>query len=114
VREQQRLQLGGRDLQRVDLDELLDPVDDEDIAVLVDAPEVARVQPAVGVEDLGGRLGRGEVSGQDDRFDPPRGGYTEVTECLVHIERRLGIFPVRRTYPHRTPPPETLEPGSLP
>ena len=40
--------------------------------------------------------------------------WARLTECLVHIERRLGLSLVRRTYPHRTPPPETLEPGSLP
>ena len=64
----------------------------------------------------GGRagLGRGRVRRPDDRVDPARSGHPAVTECLVHIERRLGLFPVRRTYPHRTPPPETLEPGSLP
>ena len=37
--EQQRLELGRRDLQGVDLDELLEPVDDDDVAVRLDAPE---------------------------------------------------------------------------
>ena len=53
--EQQRLELGGRDLQRVDLDQLLDAVDDEQVAVGVDAGEVAGPQPAVGAQAVGRR-----------------------------------------------------------
>ena len=47
VREQERLELGRRDLERVDLDQFLDAVDDEQVAVGVDAGEVAGLQPAV-------------------------------------------------------------------
>ena len=49
------------DLARVDVvaaadDELLLAVDDEEVAVLVDAADVAGAEPAVGVDRLGGRL----------------------------------------------------------
>ena len=62
VREEQRLELGGRHLLGTDLDELLEPVDDEDIARGVDAAEVAAAQPAAGAEDLGGRRGPAAVA----------------------------------------------------
>ena len=42
-----RLQLGRRHLEALVLDQLLDPVDDEDVAVVVDVADVAGVQPAV-------------------------------------------------------------------
>ena len=58
VGEQHRLQLGGRDLEALVLDELLEPVDDEEVAVLVDVPDVAGVQPAVVVDGGGGGLRR--------------------------------------------------------
>ena len=50
MRGEDRLELGGRDLEGVDLDELLEPVDDEDLALLVDDDEVAGAQPPVGVD----------------------------------------------------------------
>ena len=43
---QQRLELGRRDLQRVDLDQLLEAVDDVHLAAASTKPEVARAQPA--------------------------------------------------------------------
>ena len=48
--EQQGLELGRRDLESLVLDQLLEPVDDVDVAVRVDLGDVARVQPAVGVD----------------------------------------------------------------
>ena len=50
MRGEDGLELGGRDLEGVDLDELLEPVDDEDLALLVDDDEVAGAQPPVGVD----------------------------------------------------------------
>jgi hypothetical protein len=47
TREQQRLQLGGRDLARVDLDQLLGVVDDVHVAAVVDEAKVARREPAL-------------------------------------------------------------------
>ena len=55
VGEQQRLELGRRHLEALVLDELLEPVDDEQVPVGVDVADVAGVQPAVGVD----RVGRG-------------------------------------------------------
>ena len=54
VGEQQRLQLGRRHLEALVLDELLEPVDDEQVAVVVDVADVAGVQPAVVVDGGGG------------------------------------------------------------
>src|SRR5690606_3730678 len=44
-------------------DELLLAVDDGEEAVLVEAPDVAGVDPAVLVDQLGGRLGAAQVAG---------------------------------------------------
>ena len=52
VGEQDRFQLGRGDLVRLVLDQLLEPVDDVKSAVLVGEPEVAGVQPALGVDRL--------------------------------------------------------------
>src|SRR5699024_2643839 len=58
------------DLARVDVvsamdDEVLDAVDDEEIPVLVQSTEVARAEPALGIEDLGGGFGFLPVAGHD-------------------------------------------------
>ena len=50
VGEQHRFQLGRRHLVALVLDQLLEPVDDEEPAVLVGVADVAGVQPAVGVD----------------------------------------------------------------
>ena len=73
--EQQRLELGRRDLVALVLDELLDPVDDREVAALVVDRDVAGVEEAVGVERLGGRLGLVEVAEHDVRaLDPQLAG----------------------------------------
>ena len=60
--EQNRLELGGRDLHALVLDELLDAVDDEHVAVLVDVADVARVQPALGVDRGRRRVGAAQIA----------------------------------------------------
>ena len=60
--EQHRLELGRRHLVALVLDQLLDPVDDEPPAVLVDHADVAGVQPAVGVDEGVGLLLPAEVA----------------------------------------------------
>ena len=57
VLNQQGLELGGRHLKALDLDELFEPVHDVGVAVGVDAGDVASVQPAVGVNGGGGGFG---------------------------------------------------------
>src|SRR5256886_13458392 len=47
---QQRLELGRRDLEPLVLDQLLQPIDDREVPVPVDAPDISRVQPPGGVE----------------------------------------------------------------
>ncbi len=54
--QQQRLELGRRDLESLELDQLLDPIDDRQVAVLVDEADVAGMQPAVFVDRVGGCL----------------------------------------------------------
>src|SRR4029077_2666783 len=52
-------ELGPGDLEPLDLDQLLDPVDDEQVAFGVEAGDVAGVQPAARVD---GRSSRGRVA----------------------------------------------------
>src|SRR5207302_516236 len=46
----QRLELSRRDLEPLVLDQLLQPIDDREVPVPVDAPDISRVQPPGGVE----------------------------------------------------------------
>ena len=65
--DEHRLELGRRHLVALVLDELLDAVDEHDVAVVVGAADVAGVQPAVGVDRGGGRLRVVEVAAHDLR-----------------------------------------------
>jgi len=56
VRDEERLELGRRHLEPLVLDDLLEPVDDEDLVVVVDIADVAGVQPAVLVDGVLCRL----------------------------------------------------------
>jgi hypothetical protein len=67
VLDEQRLELGGRHLVALVLDELLDAIDEHDVAVLVGAADVAGVQPAIGVDRPRGGLGVVEVAAHDLR-----------------------------------------------
>jgi len=62
VLQEHRLDLRGRHLVALVFDELLDAIDEDDVAVGVGAADVARVQPAVGVDRARGRLGVVEVA----------------------------------------------------
>ena len=66
------LELGGRDLEAADLDQLLEPAGERDVAVRVDLGEVAGVEPAVGVDGRrgGGRIA--EVAVEDRRAANPQ------------------------------------------
>src|SRR3954447_12820136 len=69
--EQQRLELGRRDLEALDLDELLEAVDEVEPPVLVRVADVAGVQPAVRVEGVGRRLLVAEVAAHPVRPAAP-------------------------------------------
>ena len=62
VGDEHGLELGGGDLEALVLDELLEPVHDEDLVVVVDEADVASVQPPVLVDRLLGRLRVVQVS----------------------------------------------------
>lgn len=75
--EQQRLQLRGRDLVALDLDEFLLAVDDEEVPALGDVRDVAGLEPAVGGKGFaggffvlpvagGGLVSQGEEVGGED------------------------------------------------
>ena len=68
--EQERLDLGGGDVLAADLEHVLQPADEGDAAVLVDAAEVARVVPAVLVDHGRGQLRLVVVA--DEARDGPR------------------------------------------
>ena len=55
VGEQERLELGRWDLEALVLDELLEPVDDEEVSLVVDVADVAGVEPSVVVDGVRGR-----------------------------------------------------------
>jgi hypothetical protein len=65
VGHEERLELGRRDLEALELDELLHPVDDREVAVLVEATDVAGVEPAVLVDRVGRGLGVAQVALHD-------------------------------------------------
>ena len=90
MRGEQRLELGRRDLLRVDLDQLLQAVDHEHVAVGVDAPEVAGVQPAVVVEDLGRRVRPVQVAGH--RLRP-----ADQQLAVGHAQLRCSASAARRS-----------------
>ena len=69
---QHGLDLGRGDLQALDLDELLEPVLDVHVPSGVDAGEVARAQPPVGVDRRGGGRGVAEVAGHQLRAPDPQ------------------------------------------
>ena len=62
MREEQRFQLGGRDLEPLVLDEFLEPIDDVEVSVLIGVSDVPGVEPSVFVERLGGGVGTLQVS----------------------------------------------------
>ena len=70
--DQQRLKFRRRDLEALDLDEFLHPVDDAEEALLVDQRQIAGVQPALGVKRAGRRLGVVEVSHHHLRARAPK------------------------------------------
>ncbi len=79
--EQDLLELGGRDLVALVLDQLLDPVGDPEPAVGVDGDDVAGVHPPAGVDGRRGRRGIIEVAahragGPDEQL--PRFAGTQI------------------------------------
>ena len=93
VFEEHCFELGRCHLEAVVLDQLLDPPDDEQVPVGVDAGEIAGVQPAVGVDGLGGRGGVVEVSGH--HLWSPHEQLADLvdTECSAFVvdDERFGV-----------------------
>ncbi len=111
--QQERLELCRRDLKTLVLDELLEPVDDVEVAVVVDVADVAGVEPALVVDAVGGRVRVVEVSlhhlwstdphlavgieveiGASLRIDDPdlglRQGHTDGACLALAVGRRVG------------------------
>ena len=72
MRDQQRLELGGRHLQPLVLDQLLGAIDDEEEPLVVDVSHVAGVVPAFPVEAIGGLLGPAQIPLHDLRPADPQ------------------------------------------
>ena len=79
--QQQRLEFGRRDLEALELDQLLDPIDDRQVAVLVDEADIAGMQPAVVVDRVGGCLRVIEVPLHHLRSTHPQ--LADTTHVLV-------------------------------
>jgi hypothetical protein len=62
MRQQHCFELGRRHLETFVLDQLLRAIDDEEVPVFVVVPDVARVQPAFGIDRLRGRFGLVQVA----------------------------------------------------
>ncbi len=65
MREQHGFELGGRHLQPLVLDELLDAIDDVEIPVGVRVADVARMQPTVGIEHRAGLVRAIQIATHD-------------------------------------------------
>ena len=100
--EQQPFELCGRHLESLVLDELLDPVGDEEVPVDVHPAEIAGVEPAVAVD---GRRGRGrvvEVPGHHLRAAHPQLALDVVADCFAGGRVDDQRFGVRRENTDRT------------
>lgn len=109
--EQQPFELGGRHLESLVLDELIDPVGDEEVPVDVHPAEIAGVEPAVAVD---GRRGRGrvvEIPGHHLRTAHPQLALDVVTDCLAGGRVDDQRFGVRREHTDRPGLPAHTVPG---
>ena len=79
--EQNRLELRGRDLESLDLDQLLQPIDHGQVAVVIEHTDVAGVQPALRIDRAGRRLGIVQVAFHDVRAAHPH--FTRLADRHV-------------------------------
>ena len=86
MRDEDSLQLRGRHLHSLVLDQLLEPIDDVQVLVLVDEANVTAVQPALSVDGMGGGLRIVEVAFHDLRSAVPDLALLGATE-LSTIDR---------------------------
>ena len=99
MRQQQRLELGRRHLVALVLDELLEAVDDLELAVVVHLRDVAGVQEAVVVDGLVGRVVLAQVAEHDVRTAHPElaglaralGGHLDLVAGLDVDELALDV-----------------------
>jgi hypothetical protein len=99
------LELRGRDLVAAGLDQLLEPIDEEEVAVVVEVAEVAAVQPPVGVDGGGGRGIVAEIAAHELRAAEPQLAGAAGTEPHTAVgvdDERLGPGASRPTEPWTT------------
>src|SRR5205085_977895 len=85
VREQQRFEFGGGDLEAFVLDEFFGAVNDVEVAFFVGVADIARVQPAVGVYRLRGGFGAVQIALHHLRAahaNLPSLAYAQLRACL--------------------------------
>ena len=91
------------DLLAADVDHVLGAIDDGDVSLVVHPDEVAGLEPAVGGEDVGGRLGLLEVAGRDRRAVGPE---------LADRAGREGVPSASTTFSSVSPMARPHEPGA--
>ena len=81
--QQDRFQLGRRDLHPLVFDELFDPIDDEDVAVGIDVAHVTGMQPAFFVDRRCGSFGVAQVAVHDQRPANPDLALLAALQCVT-------------------------------
>src|SRR2546427_8207227 len=88
---QQRLELGRRDLEPLVLDQLLQPIDDREVPVPVDAPDISRVQPPGGVERGRRGLRVVQVSRQDRKSTRLNSSHSQISYAVFCLKKKKKI-----------------------
>ena len=86
MREEERLEFGGWNLETVVLDELLEAIDDEQVPVRVDVADIAGAKPAIGIDRALGGLGVVQVA------DHHLWATNEQFTAFAHAEVGSGLW----------------------
>ena len=104
MRNQQRFQLGGRDLEALVLDQFLESIHDRDVVVFVDHGDVSRVEPTVRIDRAAGCLVVVEVALHHLRAPDPQFARFADTTILAGVRINDSDLGVRDGHPRRSRP----------